>query len=612
MPRRRPSERRSRGTTSCTAMRPTPNSSSGTRTADRWSTLRSYGHVYYVDLTPKVTDARIFPVDADHPGGWGTILIGGFRLGGSCNNCTSGKGTARVVQSDFNYNGTITDTGNGTSGSDYRVFLSSYFVLDITNPEKEPTLLWVFRDDDLALTTAEPSIVRTNPSTDAPTSSTNERWFVVFGTGPTHYDYFSSQPAQYYAVDLKLGPTYTDVNRTQGNKGKGKKTGQPCPAALPCIAADTGVASGGLRAFDTILTGGLMVDTVSIDYSLDFRTDAVYGGYVGCNGTTTSSGFGGSNPIWKGAMLRLTTNGGNPNPDTWGIASGGTGSPRIPTEVLSSFPSSNANFVGPITAAPTLTQDDNHNLWLFFGTGRFFTSIDKTSTDIQYFFGVKDPCIVLSSSACASQLTQRNNLFDSSGVVTCTSCVAGTNGSTTGSTASFTTGYSSGSGNLVNNIQNMDGWFTTFNDPTAPLQTPPRSATNPGERNLSPASPLRGAVALQTFVPTTDICKARGTGYLYAVYYLTGGPYTASAIGTVTSGTNTLAAKSLSLGQGLPTQMQIHIGAELPTSYVPPTPGDCAGSRTIGITQTSTGAAALTCLKPAKTFYSRMVSWRDL
>src|SRR5207244_7299415 len=91
------------------------------------------------------------------------------------------------------YNGTTTDTGNGTSGSDYRVFLSSYFVLDITNPEKEPTLLWVFRDDDLGLTTVQPSIVRTNPSTDATTSSTNERWLAIFGSGPTHYDYFRSE-----------------------------------------------------------------------------------------------------------------------------------------------------------------------------------------------------------------------------------------------------------------------------------------------------------------------------------------------------------------------------------------------------------------------------------
>src|SRR5207249_1359663 len=105
----------------------------------RWLTATDYDHVYFVDLTPKVTDVRIFTPDADHPGGWGTILIGGFRLGGSCTNCTSSQGTPpvvkgrpRVVQADFNNNGTTTDTGNGASGknSDFRVFLSSYFVLD--------------------------------------------------------------------------------------------------------------------------------------------------------------------------------------------------------------------------------------------------------------------------------------------------------------------------------------------------------------------------------------------------------------------------------------------------------------------------------------------------
>src|SRR3989441_13065717 len=209
----------------------------------RWLTLKNYAHAYYVDLTPKVTDVRIFTADADHPGGWGTILIGGFRLGGSCNNCTSGKGTERVVQADFNYNGTTTDTGNGTTGSDYRAFLSSYFVLDITNPEKEPRLLWVFRDDDLGLTTANTAIVPTNPSTDAVTSSTNERWFVVFGTGPTHVDGFSTQPGQSFAVDLKLGPAYTDVNNTTNGatKGGGKKKGQPCPTATPCMSVNTSV-----------------------------------------------------------------------------------------------------------------------------------------------------------------------------------------------------------------------------------------------------------------------------------------------------------------------------------------------------------------------------------
>src|SRR5205807_8730213 len=173
----------------------------------RWLTLANYDHAYYVDLTPKVTDARIFTPDADHPGGWGTILIGGFRLGGSCTNCTSGKGTPRVVQADFNGNGTTTDTGNGTSGSDYRVFLSSYFVMDITNPEKEPTLLWVFRDQHLVLTTADTAIIRANRSADANTSSTNEQRYVVFRTGPTHHDTLSSHTAQYFVMDLAQEPS---------------------------------------------------------------------------------------------------------------------------------------------------------------------------------------------------------------------------------------------------------------------------------------------------------------------------------------------------------------------------------------------------------------------
>src|SRR5207245_4145398 len=174
--------------------------------------------------------------------------------------CTSGKGTRRVVQADFNYDGDTTDTGDGASGgssknSDYRVFLSSYFVLDITNPEKEPNLLWVFRDDDLGLTTAEPAVLRVNPSTDAMTSSTNEKWYVVFGTGPTYLDAItahSAQNAQIFVLDLKLGPTYIDVNKANGSaKLKGKKTGQPCPTSLPCMSADTSVASGALRVFDS-------------------------------------------------------------------------------------------------------------------------------------------------------------------------------------------------------------------------------------------------------------------------------------------------------------------------------------------------------------------------
>jgi len=66
----------------------------------------------------------------------------------------------------------------GTGAPQYRAFLSSYFVLDITNPEKDPVLLWTFRDMDLGFTTSMPAVVRVNPALDA-----KSNLWVMFGTG---------------------------------------------------------------------------------------------------------------------------------------------------------------------------------------------------------------------------------------------------------------------------------------------------------------------------------------------------------------------------------------------------------------------------------------------
>ncbi|MDA2912132.1 hypothetical protein MYX04_14530, partial [Nitrospiraceae bacterium AH_259_D15_M11_P09] len=96
----------------------------------RWLAQGDYTHVYYVDLKPKITDARIFADDTAHPKGWGTILIGGLRMGGSCGNCPAGEAPPMSVTADFG------------SGSETRTFYSAYFVLDITDPEQDPTLLW--------------------------------------------------------------------------------------------------------------------------------------------------------------------------------------------------------------------------------------------------------------------------------------------------------------------------------------------------------------------------------------------------------------------------------------------------------------------------------------
>ena len=64
----------------------------------------------------------------------------------------------------------------GTGAPQYRAFLSSYFVLDITNPEKDPVLLWTFRDMDLGFTTCMPAVVRVNPALDAKSNFVGDVW----------------------------------------------------------------------------------------------------------------------------------------------------------------------------------------------------------------------------------------------------------------------------------------------------------------------------------------------------------------------------------------------------------------------------------------------------
>jgi type IV pilus assembly protein PilY1 len=132
----------------------------------------------------------------------------------------------------------------------------------------------------------------------------------------------------------------------------------------------------------------------------------------------------------------------------------------------------------------------------------------------------------------------------------------------------------------------------------------------PGERNLSSPTLIGGTVFFTTFIPSTDICLGIGTGQLYAVFYLTGGPYTASAIGTAASGSNTLTAKSLSLGQGLPSQMGIQVGAQGSGTSGTASSSGCTG-RLTGFIQAS-GALGQTCGAAALSFWSRMISWRDL
>lgn len=525
----------------------------------RWLADPNYSHVYYVDLKPKATDIRIFcdsgspaPTpcingqNTSHPYGWGTVLIVGLRLGGSCGNCTT-QAPPMTLNADFNGNGTTTDP------TDTRTFYSGYLVLDITDPEKDPQLLWAFSDTGLGLTTSYPAIVRMNP-TNAPNPSdaTNAKWFLVLGSGPTDYNGGITQSPKLYAVDMLAGP---------------------------------GNANSGVMTFPVSTANAFMSDLTSVDRNLDYRVDVAY------MGTTINAGT----PPWQGKLYRLMMNVCTSAPcqsNSWGFS---TGSSRVPTEILATFPSSGSTTPGPITSGVAVTMDDTNKVWIFVGTGRFWSTADKSNTETQYFFGVKDSVLIGTCAETSVTSCWNNNLLNVSNASVCVDCSGGQVSGVPGvSTLMGTT-----SNTLQGLIQNMDGWYIIL--PTL------------GERVVVTPTLIGGAVFFTSFTPATDICTSAGSSSLYGLFYLTGSASTNAFLGTTSNGngTNTaLRSVSVGSGTGLGSEMAVFISGQGTGGAGTASGGSGCQSRVVGVIQSSTGALNSTCTKVGP-IWSRYLSWNN-
>ena len=519
----------------------------------QWLMRQDYTHVDYVDLPPKVTEARIFSPDADHPNGWGTILIGGMRFGGSCDKCaTSTGGVAMTVTADF---------GPGHMG-ETRTFYSAYFVLDITNPEKPPVLLWSFSDASLGLTSALPTVVRVNPADQPTTDNAFARWFMVVGSGVTTYDGTSIQPGKIFVIDLATGFL----------------VGSPFSTRDPN---------------DPRTLKASMGDAISVDINLDFRVDVIYLG----SSIDNSPG----SPQFTGKLYRLTLGACPTQPcttATWGIDSGGA---RAPTVLLATFGGTN---VGPVTTGPSVSIDQNNNYWVYWGTGRFYTNADATNTDTQYFFGVKD-AVVTGGCTPTSVLTsvgncEMNKLVNMSNAVVCTIC-AGDKVTGVAGVTDFP-GLQDLFGDPANN---KNGWYIILPG----LPGPPPVL---GERSLSRPTILGGTVFFTTFIPSGDVCNSAGTGRLYALFFTTGSAFKESSLGTdSTVGGNTNIKRFQDLGQGLPSQAALQISAQgTSTEGKMGTTTGCS-SRVTAYVQANS-ATQTVCAKPALRSWSAIISWRDL
>jgi type IV pilus assembly protein PilY1 len=513
----------------------------------QWLTRADYTHVYYVDLKPTVADVRIFTPDADHPNGWGTVLIGGFRMGGSCGNCASGTGAPPMI---VNIGGTD------------RTFYSAYFVLDITNPEVDPKLLWSFSDVGLGLTIGVPSVMRVSPTADSKIDNTNAKWMVLFGSGPNGYaadlPAAPAQSATLYAVDLKVGP----------GAGNSQVTNMPV----------------GSRSF--------LANIAVLDRNFDYRSDVAYFGRTLHDGSLP----------WRGKMYRLTTSGCTNAPcstSTWGVANGGS---RAPTEMIDTFNDYTASSgtiveMGPVTTSPSVTIDDANKVWVFFGTGRYLGNSDKTDTAQQYLFGIKDSVM---NSGCTQTNTTNcptTNLVNTTNAVVCVVCASGTNQMTDPNNPALTD-VTTGANSMVGLVQSKDGWYVK-------LVT---AAGTSAERSVSSPVVLAGAVFFPTLVPTNDFCSSTGTSYLYALYYKTGSAVPTPIIGTSVSGANTNANTRMNLGDGVASQVAIHIDGTGTSN------GSSAGAAPGGppikaCSQMSTGSSTCIDANAPNPPWSRYVSW---
>lgn len=326
------------------------------------------------------------------------------------------------------------------SGREDRTFRSAYFALDITVPTS-PKLLWTFTDDGLGLTSSYPAVVRIRTDPSKSNDQDRGRWYAVFGSGPTEYAGSSALQGNVYVLDLNSG-------------SNGRITTWASDVNYWRFAGDN-------NAF--------MSDAISVDANSDYSHDVVYIGETYFTGGA-----------WQGKMFRLTTK--SSTPSDWSI-------------------STLFNAGKPITGSASAARDSKGNLFVYFGTGRFIEAADKSTTDQQSFYGIKDTCSpwIPDNYGCDSVVS---NLMDVTGAVV---SAGGDSVSVPGdSSIRNWTG-------LLAKIDTKNGWLVRF--------------SHSGERNYVKPLILGGIVAWATYVPSTDLCSPEGKSYVYAVYYETGTAY---------------------------------------------------------------------------------------
>jgi len=414
------------------------------------------------DVATKTTSGRSDYWNEDRSvSSWNTVLLGGMGIGGASknldNNCVDSVDTGTCVKTPMNNLG-----------------YSSYFALDVTNQDfdpssnllrAQPTLKWEFSNPQLGYATSGPALIRLNAKDTVPPNSPlagkNGRWFAVYASGPT-------------------GPINTGTQAFKGKSDQNLKLFVVDVEKGPVISADP--KANGLWIIDTGIAnafGGNISNNAVVDAEIAFnpndpnvrQDDVLYVGYtkMASDGTWTDGG-----------VLRLTIPD-SANPDNMDVSAWKT------SRVIDG--------IGPVTTAVSKLQSQN-NLYLFFGTGRYFYPQDDMSSTRSIFM-VKDKCYPV---------------YDGSGKLLKSDIIDGCSESTTSVL---------GKGDLTSEntpsaAAVANGWFIDL---------------DAGERIVTDTvSTVNGSVFFTSYKPTADVCGLGGKSYLWGVKYDTGGTLPSQAL----------------------------------------------------------------------------------
>ncbi|MDR1298292.1 MAG: hypothetical protein LBO05_13195 [Deltaproteobacteria bacterium] len=332
-----------------------------------WLPRMDYAHSYYLDLTPTVVEIK-------EGAEWRTVLLGSLRFGGRAIELGGGK---------YSY--------------------SEVFALDITDPEKPPRLMWRFSHPQMGLVVARPTVVRNG--------ALGDKWYALVASGPTYDDYdpvkkvmvpaggrgrqayqgHSNQTAKLFVFDANSGPgkdnsaVVTIDSRVPRSFIGSFQVLAPPPSAVTG-AGDKVAWTNQLAYFslnqsapdDALLC---YADKTEADPCLDARVPSDF-----CPGTDSFSNKG---YLDKGAVWRLNM-------------ADAAGKPVPARDWQSNF---RLFFQAekPVTASVNTTYDASGNLWVLFGSGRYFANADSQLCEgpgdtaecrlnhVNYLYGVKEP-----------------------------------------------------------------------------------------------------------------------------------------------------------------------------------------------------------------------------